>query len=57
MDEFHTIKVADNNRYQKRVNQRFPELNAARREFLGDQSVLAPKKVQTEEIIHFADTV
>ena len=39
------------------VNNRFPELDSARQAFLGNQNKLPPKKVQAEEVVHFAGVV
>ena len=47
----------DNDRSQKMVNNRFPELDSARQAFLGNQNKLPPKKVQAEEVVHFAGVV
>ena len=43
MDEFKKIRVADMERSKKLVNNRFPELDAAREAFLGRESHLPPK--------------
>ena len=37
IDEFHNLRVTDEDRSQKLVNKRFPELSAAREAFLGPE--------------------
>jgi len=39
------------------VSNRFPELNAAREAFLGEEGRLPPKKQQTNEVVKFAEIV
>ena len=39
------------------VNNRFPELSAAREAFLGKEQKLPPKQLQAQEVTKFADVV
>ena len=39
------------------VNNRFPELSAAREAFLGAENKLPPKQVQTKEVVNFSEVV
>ena len=39
------------------VNNRFPELNAAREAFLGEEGKLPPKKQQAQEVVKFSEIV
>ena len=57
IDEFHAIRNADIDRKQKMVNNRFPELSAAREAFLGQENKLPSKKVQADEVVNFSDVV
>ena len=39
------------------VNNRFPELSAAREAFLGQENKLPPKQVQAKEVVSFSGVV
>lgn len=39
------------------VNNRFPELSAAREAFLGVENKLPPKTVQANEVVNFSEVV
>ena len=45
IDEFHQVRAVDVDRSQKMVNNRFPELSAAREAFLGEENKLPPKSI------------
>ena len=57
IDEFHQVRTVDIDRSQKMVNNRFPELSAAREAFLGAENKLPPKGVQAKEVVNFAEVV
>ena len=57
IDEFHQVRAVDVDRTQKMVNNRFPELSAAREAFLGFDNKLPPKKVQADEVVKFSEVV
>ena len=57
IDEFQQVRSVDINRNQKMVNNRFPELSAAREAFLGDEGKLPNKKIQADEVVNFASVV
>ena len=43
IEEFQNLRQSDADRTQRLVNQRFPELLAAREAFLGPEKTLPPK--------------
>ena len=57
IDEFQQMRSVDIDRKQKLVNNRFPELKAAREAFLGNEGKMATKKVQADEVVNFANVV
>ena len=57
IDEYHQVRAVDVDRSQKMVNNRFPELNAAREAFLGSENKLPAKTVQAREVSNFATVV
>ena len=57
IDEFQQVRTVDVNRNQKMVNNRFPELSAAREAFLGNEGKLPTKKIQADEVVNFANVV
>ena len=57
IDEFHQVRAVDVDRSQKMVNNRFPELSAAREAFLGAENKLPPKSIQANEVVNFSDVV
>ena len=57
VDEFHSIRSVDVDRRQKMVNNRFPELSAAREAFLGRENKLPSKQVQAKEVVKFSEVV
>ena len=57
IEEFNQVRAADLDRKQKMVNNRFPELSQAREAFLGVENKLPQKKVQANEVCHFAEVV
>ena len=57
IDEFHQVRSVDVDRSQKMVNNRFPELSAAREAFLGAENKLPPKSIQAKEVVNFSEVV
>ena len=51
------MRIADIDRNKKMVSNRFPELNAAREAFLGEEQRLPPKKQQAQEVVKFSEIV
>ena len=57
VDEYNQLRTIDVDRSQKMVNNRFPELQAAREAFLGKDVKNASKKQHANEIVDFANVV
>ena len=58
MDEYSQLRTIDVDRSQKMVNNRFPELQAAREAFLGkEQKMSGTKNKHASEVVDFADVV
>ena len=57
IDEYQKIRIADIDRNKKMVNNRFPELSAAREAFLGEENKLPPKTQQANEVVKFSEIV
>ena len=51
------MRNADIDRKQKMVNNRFPELSAAREAFLGSEYRLPPKKMQADAVVNYSEVM
>lgn len=58
IDQYLNWRKFDQERHQKLTNNRFPELEKAREEFLGKEEDRSPhKKMHTQELIKFSEVV
>ena len=57
IDEYDALRNFNADRKQKLINNRFPELQAAREAFLGTEQKAPKKKELAKEVVEFSNAV